>query len=787
MRILPQLRRNGFKGDFHGISPVRLFKALLSDPRIETLMKGGEIEVMKHFLFNTRTADECWASYLIAKRHKYQIDNLSMWCDYLRMLKKLGQDLRNPKNICPEDFMAAHDNATRKIEAIHEKERAAEQRRWEIERREREQQRQLQRKKDAEDFIANKSKFFGLVITDEEIIVKVLESIDEYYNEGKAAGIAGDLRRMLDEDFHYRLAMRLYSGSIRQAGTEEKVAVQNKVERPAIKLETVSSAQTVETPTEKPQPADEKPEIEPRPQYSAGVQLTLLDLWGMTEEVSQQKTAKKKNTAKKGNPARRTPSKPKTEAVPKVTAVPTATTPKTVTENKEAKTENTAKPADPDDIYATLDWDTNPPINGFYEMMMGLTPERRKELRELARQHNEKQVAEKTEVKAVPETSREQPRQEETQPEAVAAPAVTDTPSEAVGTFLFPDIEAEKPKEEVVDLSPRAYHRTPEMHLREGSLVADRGRHNIGYLKDITPYGATFQPLDLKGYQKEKALLYVSLRDAYERLYRYESLRREANVPWREHLNTCYDEFVMRYGNLNAKQNVKLVMMDAGGRDILSLERMENGKFVKADIFEHPVSFAVESHANVGSPEEALSASLNKYGTVNLDYMREITDSTAEDLLTALQGRIYYNPLVTGYEIKDRFIAGNVIEKAERIEAWMGDNPENERMPEVKQALEALKDAEPQRIAFEDLDFNFGERWIPTGVYAAYMSRLFDTEVKIAYSASMDEFSVACGYRTMKITDEFLVKGYYRNYDGMHWQRHQDARQRGNTTRQRQD
>ncbi|WP_191442099.1 N-6 DNA methylase [Alistipes sp. CHKCI003] len=587
-----------------------------------------------------------------------------------------------------------------------------------------------------------------------------------YLHEGKAAGIAGDLRRMLDEDFHYRLAMRLYSGSIRQAGTEEKVAVQNKVERPAIKLETVSSAQTVETPTEKPQPADEKPEIEPRPQYSAGVQLTLLDLWGMTEEVSQPKTSKKKKTVKKAVTAKSTLPKPK------VTVTPTAPTAKPAMENKEVKAENTAKPADPDDIYATLDWDTNPPINGFYEMMMGLTPERRKELRELARQHNEKQVAEKTEVKAVPETSREQPRQEETQPEAVAAPAVTDTPSEAVGTFLFPDIEAEKPKEEVVDLSPRAYHRTPEMHLREGSLVADRGRHNIGYLKDITPYGATFQPLDLKGYQKEKALLYVSLRDAYERLYRYESLRREANVPWREHLNTCYDEFVMRYGNLNAKQNVKLVMMDAGGRDILSLERMENGKFVKADIFEHPVSFAVESHANVGSPEEALSASLNKYGTVNLDYMREITDSTAEDLLTALQGRIYYNPLVTGYEIKDRFIAGNVIEKAERIEAWMGDNPENERMPEVKQALEALKDAEPQRIAFEDLDFNFGERWIPTGVYAAYMSRLFDTEVKIAYSASMDEFSVVCGYRTMKITDEFLVKGYYRNYDGMHLLKH---------------
>ncbi len=62
------------------------------------------------------------------------------------------------------------------------------------------------------------------------------------------------------------------------------------------------------------------------------------------------------------------------------------------------------------------------------------------------------------------------------------------------------------------------------------------------------------------------------------------------------------------------------------------------------------------------------------------------------------------------------------------------DNPENGRMPE-KQALLALKEAEPPRIAFEDLDFNFGERWIPTGVYAAYMSHLFDTQVSIAYSA----------------------------------------------------
>ncbi len=199
---------------------------------------------------------------------------------------------------------------------------------------------------------------------------------------------------------------------------------------------------------------------------------------------------------------------------------------------------------------------------------------------------------------------------------------------------------------------------------------------------------------------------------------------------------------------------------DGRGRaDILSLEREERKVCQGGNIFERPVSFAVESHANVGSPEEALSASLNKFGTVDLDYMREITDSTAEELLTALQGRIYYNPLVTGYEIKDRFIAGNVIEEGGTHRGWIGDNPENERMPEVKQALEALKDAEPPRIAFEDLDFNFGERWIPTGVYAAYMSRLFDTEVKIAYSASMDEFSVAVQPQELQDMGRVLREG----------------------------
>ena len=501
-------------------------------------------------------------------------------------------------------------------------------------------------------------------------------------HRGDIAQLAEDLREHLKIELQ-QLDRKLYEKHSLHPTKEESTAAEV---QPAPKTEKVSPSViapvSVIEPVkgvEKPQaqPIEEKPEIEPRqPNHSSAVQLTLLDLWGMPIE----EPAKKKKAAKKESKPKPMPSTPK----PQVKVTPPVEAAKPVNGNKEEKPENAEKPNDPDDIYATLDWETNPPINGFYETMMSLTAERRKALRLEAERHRQEQLK-KMGIKDTlnpafaPSSDNMDKKPEQTeeikQPETPAEVVPT---SETVATSLFPELETEKPKEEVMDLSPRPFNGLLEPHHRDGSMVLDASR-NLGYLKDLTPYGATFQPLDLRGYQKEKAMLYISLRDAYERLYSHETENHTEHKPQRGYLNTYYDEFVMRYGNLNARQNVKLVMMDAGGRDILSLERAEDGKFVKADIFERPVSFSVESHANVSSPEEALSASLNKFGTVNLDYMREITDSTEEGLLDALKGRIFYNPLVTGYEIKDRFIAGNVIEKAERIKAWMGDNPENGR------------------------------------------------------------------------------------------------------------
>ncbi|MBJ2161913.1 MAG: DNA methylase, partial [Muribaculaceae bacterium] len=138
-----------------------------------------------------------------------------------------------------------------------------------------------------------------------------------------------------------------------------------------------------------------------------------------------------------------------------------------------------------------------------------------------------------------------------------------------------------------------------------------------------------------------------------------------------------------------------------------ALERGENGRFVKADIFDHPVSFAIDEVTSVDTPMEGLSASLNKYGEVNLEYMSGLVDMDKDTLVDNLEGHIYYNPLVENYEIKDRFIAGNVVAKANDVRAWI--DREEERIKNFpgydgvepyialsKDSLKALEEARPR-------------------------------------------------------------------------------------------
>ena len=610
-----------------------------------------------------------------------------------------------------------------------------------------------------------------------------------YTHEDGVEGIADDLRKMLHEDFKKNLNLNRYLGIEETKAEEVKEVEETEKMKPSIEEkqnDTVVSLQKQEKPTD-------DAELSPKSNHQQPpVQMTLFDLWGM-EEGNRQTVhfTKKKAEVTVGAAAKKVSRKkasPLVKSVNPTFEVVTKPVEKeekpSLTDTKEQETAQETKPILPgDEPYASISWEENPPINGFYEMMMTMAPEDRVLLRQKAELHRQEQlkalgVEDTLDPKFKPpmepiEVLKAQIGHGHSKGNEPKEDSKTQNTLEETNHEREQQKEQERKREELAKkkedaMKPRPFDEKLESFHREGSMVLDSAR-TIGVLKDLTKYGATFMPLDLNMEQKEKAVLYIALRDAYQKLYTYEAEEQTENKQMRESLNVYYDAFFIRFGNLNAKQNVKFILMDASGRDMLSLERVENGQFTKSDIFDHPVSFSLDEVSHVDSPEEALTASLNKFGRIDLPYMTELSDMPEQELTEALKGRIYYNPLIDGYEIADRFIAGNVIKKAERIEEWLKENPDHAI---VRESLEALKASIPEPIAFEDLDFNFGERWIPTGVYSAYMSHLFNTQVSIVYSDSMDEYSAKCSMKTMAITDEYMVKGYYRHYDGMSLLKH---------------
>ncbi len=580
-------------------------------------------------------------------------------------------------------------------------------------------------------------------------------------------------------------ALDTYLPKLVRAG--HRVAICEQLENPKLKrtpkqnvVETVTPNQRPKaepkvesTPNEQPKTiptAVEAPKVELKPEHAKEIEtdgspdysdnpdprLFAYNLFGELEPIQQKNNRRQQMTKPEDKPK---PANPSTEAKP-------------------LKTTGFRKLTDKElEFYGSLNWDDNPPINGFYEAMMSIAHAQIAERERLAAEQKASQEAAEAVGIAPGETYIEKTEGDFVPGGRARQPKVTAIPIE--------------PKAPERDMSPRPFSEDIQFFHHNGSMVVDGGQ--LGFLSDVRKNGATFTPLAVKPEQEKRAMLYVTLSETYQKLYNYEAETHEPSEHLREHLNQYYDEFVERYGNLNEKQNAKFILMDANGRDALALERGENGRFVKADIFDHPVSFSQNEVTSVEMPQEALAASLNKYGEVNMEYMADLLgmDKTEGDmvgqyeldLLEALEGHIFYNPIAEKYEIADRFIAGNVVQKAEDVKAWI--DREEERIKNfpgydgiepyialAQDSLKALEEAIPRRITFDELDFNFGERWIPTGIYSAYMGHLYGTDIKIAYSSSMDEYSCDAPRKNMKIWEEFCVRGYYRTYDGISLLKH---------------
>ena len=173
IKVTDTIKRNGFDGHTYDINPLTLFKELLTNPKAETLMKSGDVEMLRylcHSPFNADEIDFYWKSIKVAKRAGFEFEDAQMWMDYIKMLERMGKDLHSPVLVAPQDLQTAHDLYSAKVERQRIK-----------------AQREEDRKKaeaDEAKFEELKGRYIGLVMTDGEIVVHTLNSVAEYYDEG---------------------------------------------------------------------------------------------------------------------------------------------------------------------------------------------------------------------------------------------------------------------------------------------------------------------------------------------------------------------------------------------------------------------------------------------------------------------------------------------------------------------------------------------------------------------------------------------------------------------------
>ncbi|MDL2212689.1 PcfJ domain-containing protein [Bacteroides sp. OttesenSCG-928-D19] len=168
-KLIPELKRTGYKKGLYGQMPLDLFRTLLTDSRAETLIKTGYTKLLKRIMDSGwKNIDKYWQSVRICIRNGYKINDATLWCDYIDNLRFFGKDLYNAKYVCPADLKAEHD-------------------RYMLKKAKADAQAELEKQLEKEaEFRAIKAKFFGLIFSDGRISVRVLESVQEIVAEGQA-------------------------------------------------------------------------------------------------------------------------------------------------------------------------------------------------------------------------------------------------------------------------------------------------------------------------------------------------------------------------------------------------------------------------------------------------------------------------------------------------------------------------------------------------------------------------------------------------------------------------
>ncbi|EIW5963507.1 helicase, partial [Campylobacter coli] len=216
----------------------------------------------------------------------------------------------------------------------------------------------------------------------------------------------------------------------------------------------------------------------------------------------------------------------------------------------------------------------------------------------------------------------------------------------------------------------------------------------------------------------------IALRDQFNTLIEYEKNESSDLLVenQRKYLNKLYDEFVAKEGYLNRDANKKAFREDLEANKILALEKnyssgisksvaLKEGidpiapSATKADIF-FKRTINAQKEIKISTPKEALIASINEYGRIDLKFLETNLNQPLEETLKSLeQDRLIFkdhkNP--ANYVLAEKYLSGNVKAKHKEVKKLVEDG-----FNEFANNLESLEQVLPKDLKAVDISISLG-------------------------------------------------------------------------------
>ena len=302
------------------------------------------------------------------------------------------------------------------------------------------------------------------------------------------------------------------------------------------------------------------------------------------------------------------------------------------------------------------------------------------------------------------------------------------------------------------------YEVTDELDEEDNSIPADPTVRNFSYtvLDDKIYFreNSRMSPAIVSATAENRIKGMVAIRDSVRNLIELqtEDYPDSEIKQAQEKLNTLYDSFTKKYGLINSRANTSAFSDDSSYALLSALEVInEDGELErKADIFYKRTIKPHKAVTEVDTADEALAVSMGEKATIDMEYMRELTGKSEEELFADLKGVIFLNPLYgygnvseQKYLMADEYLSGNVREKLIAAKKSAEVYPDD-----YKINVEALEKVQPKDLTASEIAVRLGATWLPPEIIQQFMFEFLGTpyyarrNIKVHFSQYSGEWNI---------------------------------------------